>query len=335
MKTKLLSFICIAGLMLFSTKTLAQTTLAPGDIVVFWNQADTPDKFAFATFVNIAAGTVIYFTDSGVVPSGSFDPLGTGEGAVAYTAPAGGLSIGDIVIWDSTAPAPEFANYSDTIITGPTGPALSTGGDQVLVFQATGSPGGSANASSNPNFIFINSNSSTMFAGDDSNSSTETGLPTGLTDVGLPRTALAVGAGAGPSEEFDNTVYNGTYSFATVLDAKTALTNPANYVGSNAITDGAYSLPVSFIPNRITITTLSTDEFDVNSVKMYPNPAQSHFSISGYDYINEVRVYDVTGKEVIKTNVVDRVDISQLNSGLYLVNIISDEGQVVKKLMKQ
>jgi len=336
MKTKLLFLLSIAGALLFSNNTTAQTTIAPGDIAVFWNQADTPDGFAFVTFVDLEPGTVIYFTDCGVVPAGTFDPAGCGEGAVSYTVPIGGKTIGDVVQWADGAA--DFADYpGDSIILGSGGPSLSTGGDQIIVFQAAGSPGGSATAATNPTFIFINNNASTEFTGDDSASTTETGLPNGLTDVGLPRTALGVGSGPGASQEFDNSVYNGTYVFTTVADAKLAMTNPANYIGANAITDEPYATLVIAIPGKLTITTLSTVEVDAENIAMYPNPASSFITISGNEVtVDEVRIYSVIGKEVLRTNLTNnQVDISALSSGMYLVNLIGDNMNVVKKLIKK
>ena len=340
MKTKLLSLLCIAGFMLFSTNLSAQTTLVPGDIAVIWHQTDTEDAFAFVTFVDLAPGTVIYFTDCGVVPAGTFDPLGCGEGAVAYTVPTGGLNIGDIVKWEQPTPAPEFANYSLTgVINGGSGLGLSTGGDQVLVFQESGNPAGSVNAAANPVFIFINNIASTLFTGDDSVSTTETGMPIGLSDVGLPRTALGIGAGPGPSQEFDNSVFIGPYgTYATIADAKIAVTDPANYSPSNAIATAPYSTNVFVLQgtSNFVITTLSTEDFNVDNIKMYPNPAQSYITISGNHLdINEVRIFDITGKEVINTKLLNnQVDISQLQSGMYLVNIIGDNVDVFKKLIK-
>ena len=337
MKTKLLFFLSIAGALLFSNGTKAQTVLAPGDIVVFWNQTDTPDGFAFVTFVDLDPGTVIYFTDCGVVASGTFDPAGCGEGAVSYTVPVGGKAIGDVVQWADGVT--DFADYpGDSTILGSSGLALSTGGDQVTVFQAAGSPGGSPTAATNPTFIFINNNASTLFTGDDSNSTTETGLPTGLSDSTTPRTALGVGSGPGNSQEFDNTVYNGTYVFATTADAKLALTDPANYTGANGITDSPYQSQVGAIPGKLTILSLTTDEFDSQNIAMYPNPANTFINISSADLlnINEVRIFDITGKEVIRTNAVQgQIDISPLNNGIYLVNIIGNDIDVVKKLIKQ
>ncbi len=66
MKTKLLKLLFVLPMLFATSNTFAQTTLAPGDIVIIQLQGDDPDSFAFVTFVDIAAGTGIYFTDCGV-----------------------------------------------------------------------------------------------------------------------------------------------------------------------------------------------------------------------------------------------------------------------------
>ena len=332
MKTKLLLLPILIGLFLNIQSTDAQT-LSPGDISIFWYQGDAPDKFAFTTYVDLNAGTQILFTDCGAVPGGTFDPAGCGEGAVVYTVPTGGNVIGDIIIYDDSNPAPEFANYGgDAVITSASGIGLSTGGDQITVIQGTGV---------SPSFIFMINASSTTFSGDDSASTTETNLFNGLIDTGLPRTALAVGSGPAPSTEWDNVMYTGGYTFSTVNDAKIALTNPANYVGVNAITDAPYAGLVAAIPAQITYTTLSNEEFSLdNSLALYPNPSNGIINIKNNGITLEaVSITDINGRTIktvdlngTKANA--SIDMSaELSSGLYFVSILSDVGSVTKKLI--
>lgn len=334
MKKKLLLFIFLMSYVLSTELTYAQT-LAPGDISIFWYQADTPDKFAFTTFIDLAEGTQIIFTDCGAVPSGTFDPLGCGEGATVYTVPAGGLEIGEVVIFDDSNQAPEFADYAgDAIITSNTGIGMSTGGDQITVIQGSGV---------SPTFIFMMSASSTTFSGDDSNSTTETNLFNGLVDTGLPRTALAVGSGPAPSQEWDNAIYNGTYTFATIEDAKIALTNPANYIGVDAITDAPYPSLVAAIPVKITILSLSTEEFNLNtSISVYPNPSNGYITIKNAGIaLNNVTVTDINGRTIMSYNLDGTTVDAELNlssvlsSGVYFMNISSDKSSTVKKIVIQ
>ena len=232
-----------------SSKVWSQTSLTPGDIAILWNQTDTPDSFAFVTFVDMAAGTVIYFSDCGADAAGFNTPCV--EGAFRYTVPAGGLTAGDIIRSDTNAS--DFTIYNDSRITGSF--ATSTAGDQIIAFQDASNPGGSTNAGNNPAFIFASNTASTLFNGDKTNT-TQTGLPLGLSDSGSPRTAL--GIGLGPVDEYDNSVYSGSYDFTSggIPAAKIAFTDPANYYGTDPnppTLDPTYDAYVAAIPPAITL----------------------------------------------------------------------------------
>lgn len=330
MKTKLL-YLLFAGALFFGNVTIAQTALSPGDIVVFWNQTDTPDDFAFVTFVDLEPGTVIYFTDCGADALGFNNPCS--EGARAYTVPIGGKAIGDIVRYDAGTNS-DFTTYTDSVITGSL--ATSTSGDQIIVFQDAANAGGSANAAANPAYIFASNTSANTFVGDKTDSN-QTGMPAGLQDTTAPVTALGLGAGPIPQDEVDNAVYNGTYVFTTAAEAQLALTDPSNYVSSSGITVVAYADAVAAIPGKLTITTLSTTEVEAQEIVMYPNPASSFITIAGNEeVVDEVRIYNVIGKEVLRANLVnDKINISALSSGMYIVNLIGDNVNVVKKLVKE
>ncbi|SDR83605.1 Por secretion system C-terminal sorting domain-containing protein [Formosa sp. Hel1_31_208] len=333
MKTKLLLLSFCASIMMYSNSTKAQTVLAPGDIAVFWYQADTPDSFAFTTFVDIMPGTQILFTDCGAVPAGTFDPAGCGEGAFVYTAPTGGLTIGDIVQYNDLAPGPDFADYGgDSTIIGGTGMSLSTGGDQITVIQGTGVA---------PTFISMLSGSSTTFSGDDSLSTTQTNLFTGLVDTGLPRTAVAVGSGPAPSQENDNAMYTGVYTFATVDEAKIALTNPANYYGTQAITDGTYAALVGGIPAVFTYTTLSTGDVTLeNSVFVAPNPSNGTITIKNAgNVLQSAVITDLNGRLVSQLNLNGNTGDQEINlsnvlsSGMYFMTISTENQSTIKKII--
>lgn len=337
-KKYLLIFVLFIAFSLNNT-TKAQTSLVAGDIAVLWSQTDTPDKFAFVPFVDLAAGTAIYFSDCGVVTGGTINPAGCTEGAVKYTVPAGGITKGTIVTWVDGAT--DFSNYTDTLISGSI--ALSTSGDQVLVFQDAANPGGSANASANPKFIFIMNTASTLFTGNAASSSTETSLPTGLSDTGLPRTALGVGSGTGVSDEYDNVVYKGTYTFATVALAKTAITNPINYFGSdtNPPGDATYNGYVTAMPSMLTFTTLSTIDVNFeNDFNVFPNPSNGNLTIKNPG----IALYFATILDA-NSRIIDKLDLKgttkdvklnlegKLTSGLYFIEIQSEKGIMVKKLI--
>lgn len=340
MKTKLLLLSFCVSIMMYSTSINAQTTLVPGDLAVLQNQADTPDDFAFVTFVDIAAGTGIYFTDCGTTTAADgFRMPACTEGAVKYTVPAGGLAIGDIVKFQGGTNA-DFAAYNDSRITG--GFGLATSGDQVVVFQDATNAAGGANAGNNPTYLFILHNSSTQFGGSPTDSN-ESELPFGLTDTGLPRTAVAVGAGPGVDVEWDNTVYSGTYTFNTVDDAKIALTDPANFVRVNALTEGAYPAAVTAIPSALTLTTLSLGEVELgNSVFVAPNPSNGTITIKNAgNVLQSAVITDLNGRLVSQLNLNGNTGDQEINlsnvlsSGMYFMTISTDSQSTIKKIIIQ
>ncbi|MCD2257888.1 T9SS type A sorting domain-containing protein [Psychroserpens luteolus] len=83
-------------------------------------------------------------------------------------------------------------------------------------------------------------------------------------------------------------------------------------------------------------TTLSNEEFAVNNFKVYPNPTSTGFVniISNNSDAISVAVYDILGKQVINTALNnDRLDVSALNAGVYILKISQNNASVTKKLV--
>ncbi|WP_298511752.1 T9SS type A sorting domain-containing protein [uncultured Kordia sp.] len=338
MKTKLLSLLVLIPIFLFSTGALAQTTLAPGDIVVIQLQGDDPDSFAFVTFVDIDAGTGIFFTDCGVSSvTDQFRSPACTEGARKYTAPAGGLDAGDIIKYSGGGT--DFTNYSDSRITG-TNFLLSTGGDQIVVFQDTGNPVGGTNAASNPTFIYILSSASTLFTGDPTDSN-ETSLPSTLSS---PVSALALGANTGVDNEFDNVIYNASYDFSgftteaeAINSAKASFQNPSNYLQVNTL-DANHSNAVLAMPDQLNLMVLSTEEVLSNSFAVYPNPSDGNITIRNSGVaLQNVTITDLNGRTMGSfemNGITTNTDLSlNLNTGMYFMKLTTNDASTTKKLI--
>ena len=72
-----------------------------------------------------------------------------------------------------------------------------------------------------------------------------------------------------------------------------------------------------------------------NAFSIYPNPANNFVNItSQFSGNKNVAVYDVLGKQVINTTISsDRLDISNLTSGIYMLNITQNGVSSTKKLV--
>jgi hypothetical protein len=81
---------------------------------------------------------------------------------------------------------------------------------------------------------------------------------------------------------------------------------------------------------------LSTQSFEFSSaVKMFPNPAKDYVRFSTNSNENlDVQIFDMLGKSVMRVdNVRNAVNVSELNSGLYFVQMTLGAQQATKKLV--
>jgi len=86
------------------------------------------------------------------------------------------------------------------------------------------------------------------------------------------------------------------------------------------------------------LTILGVAETLQLKIKVYPNPANTvlYISNSSTYSINSLQITDLQGKTVKQVNKnTSQLDISNLESGVYFVKILTDKGSLVKKIIKQ
>ena len=81
--------------------------------------------------------------------------------------------------------------------------------------------------------------------------------------------------------------------------------------------------------------TAGLNEFDLNSIKFHPNPANKFINFSSLLNSNiSIVIYDMLGKEVLRSeHVQSQLDISILKPGMYLLNFIQGINTQTKKLL--
>lgn len=79
--------------------------------------------------------------------------------------------------------------------------------------------------------------------------------------------------------------------------------------------------------------TLNTNDFNMHKVSVYPNPARDLVHI---DINTELsgKIYNLSGKSVMNVDK-KNIDISPLNAGVYLLDIVSDDKRFVSKIVKE
>ncbi|WP_417352492.1 T9SS type A sorting domain-containing protein [Flavobacterium alkalisoli] len=110
----------------------------------------------------------------------------------------------------------------------------------------------------------------------------------------------------------------------TPLPANTVLANEAIYYATQTINDSEsyYRLPVKVY------TTLSNQEQAFKNLTYYPNPVSNILTLSNANEISKVEAYNLLGQKVLAkdfSTTEAQVDISSLETGIYLVKVTSQE----------
>jgi len=71
-----------------------------------------------------------------------------------------------------------------------------------------------------------------------------------------------------------------------------------------------------------------------NSINIYPNPTNGLINISTENTLNNVRILDFTGR-VILTSKSKTIDLTSFENGIYFVEVKTNKGMSIKKVVKQ
>lgn len=85
-------------------------------------------------------------------------------------------------------------------------------------------------------------------------------------------------------------------------------------------------------------TPLSNENVEVEKITMFPNPTDGDFSITAYDSVQELMVYNLAGRQVkhFETNGNRTFSVADLPKGNYLVRMIGEDGStLITKLLQK
>lgn len=80
---------------------------------------------------------------------------------------------------------------------------------------------------------------------------------------------------------------------------------------------------------------LSIFDFDNQVVKVYPNPVETKLNFIGLTSPVQVIVFDMLGKRQLQSKLTNTLDVSQLKSGLYMVEIKNENSAKVFNILKK
>lgn len=97
----------------------------------------------------------------------------------------------------------------------------------------------------------------------------------------------------------------------------------------------------AIIDNFVVDGSLSTEDFDVTKLAIFPNPSKSLFNVSfGNAIPTSITIYDITGKVIMSKNEFKNiqnnfaVDLSGAATGVYFLNFKTETQSVTKKIIK-
>jgi hypothetical protein len=88
--------------------------------------------------------------------------------------------------------------------------------------------------------------------------------------------------------------------------------------------------------NPLKLTELHTNA----SFRFYPNPTENEITVETQAIIRSIRIYSVAGEQIFLKQALgdqssDRVDVRQLNSGIYFLQVETSQGMETKKFIKK
>ncbi len=107
-----------------------------------------------------------------------------------------------------------------------------------------------------------------------------------------------------------------------------------HYFTIKTISDGIESLHSEKAYFSLVNTSVNEQEL---AFEIYPNPVENNLYINAQERINEINIYNIMGinvrnEQCTMNNV--QLNVSDLNSGIYFVKIMTDKGETVKRFIK-
>ena len=136
-------------------------------------------------------------------------------------------------------------------------------------------------------------------------------------------------AGATARDDYDGDISNNIITINTV---------DKDVVGEYTITynvsDANGNAAEEVIRTVIIDSSLSTEDNTMNIIKVYPNPTDNYLFIGGNKTPESISIYNLLGKKVMFKRNTDKIKVSELSKGVYIIRISDGIGQTNRKFIK-
>lgn len=133
---------------------------------------------------------------------------------------------------------------------------------------------------------------------------------------------------------------NGNNSAITTLDVtqNPSLTcifvDDVNNIPSTWLKDNT----ATYVETQAECNALDITEFEQPlSFLIYPNPTDHYLNIKGdrEKIVNNIKVYNISGQQLLQSEASDRLDVSQLSTGIYIIILETNQGVIRKRFVKE
>lgn len=82
-------------------------------------------------------------------------------------------------------------------------------------------------------------------------------------------------------------------------------------------------------------TSIKSNGLTAFNISIFPNPVSHQLNISSDKKVEQVLIYDLMGKQILRREKEKNIDVSLLKSGIYFIKIKTDQGEFSQKFVKE
>jgi hypothetical protein len=130
---------------------------------------------------------------------------------------------------------------------------------------------------------------------------------------------------------------DGDLTSSIILTGSVDASTVGVYTLSYDVSDAASNVAATVTRTVNVINTLATDVFENSKISIYPNPTKDVLNITGdVSILKSIEVYSILGKRLIEVKEnFNEINISNLQSGMYLLRVNTDEASVTYRIVKE
>jgi predicted ATP-grasp superfamily ATP-dependent carboligase len=97
-----------------------------------------------------------------------------------------------------------------------------------------------------------------------------------------------------------------------------------------------FSLSSKVVHNVKKSVAVIDDDISTIPLTIYPNPVKNDLFIKSDLPIKKVEIYSLTGSLIITdNNFIEKISVSTLSKGIYLLKVYTDKGVAISKILKE